>query len=350
VAGRESVFSDPAVVELASTSFVPVAENCSPLQSQKDEKGRFFRLVAEQGHYAGRTFPTSTRQGYYTFTADGRLLTAINSRDPRAIEGMLRQALERWATLTASNGHPSAAGNGHTAAANGHDATAEVPDYTPARPDLYPTDGLVLRLTARDLPRDADTRPDDWRKRAWNIDYAWFTREEARQVVPEPPTVGTARAWPHAVLRRLALFHLRDFVRGEPSAWPEDALRHADVLSEVTSVSGNLITLALRGQIRLHYEMTWRRPNDGSRHSSDCGFDATLQGTAVWDSSQQRFTSFELLATGPRQGTNQYNNRADDLGPAPMGIALQLAGSTPRDRTPPHQIWHRAYWAPVSPS
>ena len=76
-----------------------MAENCSPLTSQQDAKGEFFRLVAEQGHYAGRTFPTNTRQGYYTFTADGRLLTALNSRDPRAIEGMLRKALERWQQL-----------------------------------------------------------------------------------------------------------------------------------------------------------------------------------------------------------------------------------------------------------
>ncbi len=333
MAGRESVFSDPTVVELASSRFVPVAENCSPLQSQQDQKGHFFRLVAEQGHYAGRTFPTSTRQGYYTFTADGRLLTAANSRDPRAIEAMLRQALERWDTLSTANGHSAA-------------TAAQIGDYTSARPDLYPAAGLVLQLTARDLPRDVDTRPDDWRKRAWNIDYAWFTPEEARQLVPEPATAGSAREWPHAVLRRLALFHLRDFVRGEPSAWPEDALRHADVSSEVLSVEGDRVRLALRGHIALRYEMTWRRPNDGSHHSSDCGFDATLEGEAVWDRAAARFTAFDLLATGPRQGTNQYNNRNDDLGPAPMGIAFQLAGSTPRDRTPPHQIWHRAYWAP----
>ena len=71
---------------------------------------------------------------------------------------------------------------------------------------------------------------------------------------------------------------------------------------------------------------------------------AALQGEAVWDRGAERFTSFELLATGLRQGTNQYNNRSDDLGPAPMGIAFQLAGSAPRHRTPPHQIWHRGYW------
>jgi len=302
-----------------------VAENCSPLTSQQDAKGEFFRLVAEQGHYAGRTFPTNTRQGYYTFTADGRLLTALNSRDPRAIEGMLRKALERWQQL-------------------GTTADVDVQDYAPARPDRYPTDGLVLRLAARDLPRQEDARPDDWRKRAWNLDSAWFTKDEASHLVPLSPTAGAIREWPAAVVRRLALFHLRDFVRGEPSAWPEEALREATMISEVVSAGEDEVRLRLSGRVRLEYAMRWRRPNDRSEHISECGYAASLAGEAVWNRAQMRFTSFELVATGPRWGTNQYNNRGDDLGPAPMGIALTLAGTEPKDRTPPHQAGHRGYW------
>ena len=167
MAGRESVFSDPVVVDLASNDFVPVAENCSPLQHQRDAKGEFFRLIAEQGHYAGRRYPTGTRQGYYCFTADSTRPSAVNSRDPRVIEGMLRLALDRWQLL------------------GGTGDTDEPGEYVPARPDRYPANGLVLRLAARDLPRDPDTRPDDWRKRAWNLDYAWFTAGEARALVPE---------------------------------------------------------------------------------------------------------------------------------------------------------------------
>ncbi len=79
MAGRAQAFSDPTIIALASERFVPVAENCSPLQSQRDAKGEFFRLVAEQGHYAGRTYPTGTRQGMYVFTADGKVLGAANT-------------------------------------------------------------------------------------------------------------------------------------------------------------------------------------------------------------------------------------------------------------------------------
>ena len=50
------------------------------------------------------------------------------------------------------------------------------------------------------------------------------------------------------------------------------------------------------------------------------------------------------VAAGPRWGANQYNNRDDDLGPEPLGIAFGLAGTSPREHTPPHclRTWRRA--------
>ena len=335
MAGRAQAFSDPTVIALASERFIPVAENCSPLQTQQDAKGAFFRLVAEQGHYQGRTFPTGTRQGYYALTADGTVLAAMNSRDPQRMIEMMQTALRRWSALqegtSRADGVPS------------HSIEA-VPDYVPARPDRYPEDGLVLQLVARDLPRDVDERKDDWRKAAWNMDYAWFSREEARTLVPGTLAPGATADASQRVLERLARFHLRDFVRGEPSVWPAEAIRHATLTSEVTRVDGDLIHLTLRGQITLAYQMRWIRPDDGETRVSDCAFDASLAGEATWDVVHQRFVRFDLVAAGPRQGTNQYNNRADDLGPAPMGIAFTLAGDEPRHRTPPHLVYHHDYW------
>jgi hypothetical protein len=331
VAGRAQAFSDPTVIALASERFIPVAENCSPLQTQQDAKGEFFRLVAEQGHYAGRTYPTGTRQGYYALTAGGTVLAAMNSRYPQRMIEMMQLALRRWTEL---------AGEGL--------ATSEPGEYRPARPNRYPTDGLVLQLVARDLPREVDTRKEDWRKYAWNLDYAWFTRQEARDLVPAPAVPGAQRAAPQEVIRRLARFHLRDFVRGEPSVWPEEAIRRGELTSEVVARTGDEVQLVLRGRITLQHEARWVRPEDGEERRSDCGFDATLYGEAVWNAALERFTAFELVAAGPRWGTNQYNNRADDLGPAPMGIAFGLAGSEPRDRTPPHTIYHRDYFGAAS--
>lgn len=327
MAGRASVFSNQTIIALLSEQFIPVAENSSALERQQDDKGVFFRHIAEQGHYGGRTYPTSTRQGSYTFTADGRFLAAVNTRDPDQMAAMAHTALERWRQPEGLT-EPS---------------PAQLVDTTP-RADGYPADGLVLELAARDLPREVDTRPDDWRKQAWNRDYAWFTRDEVASLVPPGRDIGSRQEAPARITRRLARFHLRDFVRGEPYAWPEEALQHAELRAEATAIDGDEIHLTLRGAIRLDHEAHWVRPEDGEERHHRTGFDATLIGEAIWDDRQRAFTAFDLLATGPRWGANQYNNRDDDLGPAPLGIAFNLAGKSPAERTAPHLLrtWRTA--------
>jgi hypothetical protein len=329
VAGRAQAFSDPEVIRLLSQDFIAVAENSSALERQQDEKGVFFRQIAEQGHYGGRTYPTTTRQGSYAFTAAGRFLDSINTRDPAGMAAMLRSALSRWVAPDVAVA-PSAG------------AAEPLPVVDPVDRD-YPAAGLVLEAVARDLPRDVDTRPDDWRKIAWNFDYVWLTREEARALVPELCQIGQQREAPWSVVRRLARFHLRDFVRGEPFSWPEEAVRHGALTTEIAGIAGEKIHLVLRGQVRLEYEAHWVRPEDGEERRYPCGYDCTLYGEATWDDARQRFVACDLVASGPRWGANQYNNRDDDLGPAPLGIAFRLAGDTPREHTPPHclRTWRR---------
>jgi hypothetical protein len=310
------VFSNQDVIDLASERFVPVAENSSALERQTDDKGEFFRHVAEQGHYGGRTFPTSTRQGSYTFLADGTFLASINSTDPEKMAGMLRDALDRFAKL-GELGAPS---------------PAQLVDTRP-EDEGYPADGLVLQATVRDLPRPADQPPPDHK---WNLDYVWIRSDEARALVPEPIAAGTRRDWPENVVRRLARFHLRDYVRGEPFNWPEEAIRHAEIASEIVAVDGDAVRLVLRGAVRLEADVAWVAPEDGETKRYDNGFDCQLYGEATWDAARERFTAFALVAAGERWGTNQYNFRYDDLGPAPIGIAFELAGTTPGDRTAPH--------------
>ena len=96
MAGRASVFSDDRVIDILTNQFIPVADNCSYTQRQKDAKGEFFRLIAEQGHYAGRTKPTATRQGLYTATSDGELLASINTTNVERVLEMIGSALSKW--------------------------------------------------------------------------------------------------------------------------------------------------------------------------------------------------------------------------------------------------------------
>lgn len=326
------MFSNPEVIDLASEQFIPVAENSSALERQADDKGEFFRHVAEQGHYGGRTFPTSTRQGSYAFLADGTFLASVNSTDPEKMAAMMRDALDRFAQ-PGQLGAPS---------------PAQLVDTVP-EDEGYPADGLVLQATVRDLPRpEGQPSADD----KWNLDYVWIRRDEAKALVPDPPEPGASRVWPEQVVRRLARFHLRDYVRGEPFNWPDAAIRHAEIASEVVSVDGDAVRLVLTGAVHLEAEVEWVAPENGETKRYDNGFDARLHGEATWDRGREAFTAFELVAAGDRWGTNQYNFRYDDLGPAPLGIAFTLAGTMPSDRTAPHclRTWRAGAVATSRPS
>ena len=309
------------MIQLIAERFVPVAENCSPLQrAQQDAKGEFFRYVAEQGHYAGRTIPSATRQGLYAFKADGTLLASVNTREARPLLGMLDRALERW------DADP------HTG-----DGTPETYEPDPKFRSRYPEGGLILLVTTRDLPRDVDTRPDDLRRRAFNHDYAWFTREEAASIVPNEPRVDQRVPVPWPIVRRIARFHLLDSARGETPSWREESVEIAEVTVEVTGVEGSRVEARLEGRIRNHAQGTWAvRAFQPPEPDRDRGFDARLLGFLTYDRATVAFTRFDVLAVGTRWGGTEHNGRYDDLAPAPMGVLFELAGSLPRDRTPPH--------------
>ena len=327
MAARAAAFADPEVIKLASEAFLPLAENCSPLQTQQDATGEFFRLVAEQGHYAGRVRPSATRQGQYAFTPDGKLLSSINTRDADKMLGMMREALDRWQTLHAG-------GNGSVVESGAY-------ERDPRYPDFYPTDGLVLKQTLRDLPRPADHPIPQVRSEAINFDYAWFTNEELPLFLPPVLQVGQRVDLPWPIVRRLARFHLLDSVRGETPPWREEHIRHARMSVEVTAVEGPHVHLRLQGSVLNQQEGTWAvRPFRQHWEGLTRGLDCQLFGELVYNTSSGRFERFDLVALGDRWGGTEHNNRQEDQLPAPLGIAFEIAGAAPADRTPPHaNLW-----------
>ncbi|HEU5314753.1 MAG TPA: hypothetical protein VFX49_01490 [Chloroflexota bacterium] len=327
MAARAAAFADPEVIKLASSQFLPLAENCSPLQTQKDAKGEFFRLVAEQGHYAGRTVPSATRQGQYAFTADGTLLSSINTRDADKMLGMMRQALERWHELRAE-----------TAASR---VEAGAYERDPRYPDFYPADGLVLKQSLRDLPRPEGHASPQVRPEAINFDYAWFTKDEARDFLPERLEAGATRELPRRIVRRLARWHLLDSVRGETPPWRDEHVKSAHLSTEVTAVDGDKIHLLLTGAVRNEQEGSWAiRPFREKIEGMSRGYDCRLRGELTYDTATERFARFDLAAAGDRWGGTEHNNRQEDLPSSPMGIVFQLASDAPADRTPPHaNLW-----------
>jgi hypothetical protein len=329
VASRGLAFSDPEVIALASREFVPVAENCSYLQQQVDAKGEFFRLVAEQGHYAGRTQPSATRQGIYACTAEGRLLASINTREAEPMLGMLREALDRWRDRRADAGRPEL-------------PASYEPD--PRYRREYPSDGLVLKVYTRDLPRAVEPGLAGGHRDAVNYDHAWFTKEEAASLVAPDVRAGTQYPVPEPIVRRLARFHLLDNVRGETPMWRADDVQRAEMMLTVTAARSDRLELRLDGAVCSAARGTWAvRPFRERLSDIERGFDCRLAGFLQWDRPRARFVRFDLLAVGTRWGGSEHNVRWDDLGPAPMGVAFELAEDGPWDRIPP-QGSSAGYW------
>src|SRR5262245_29858240 len=204
--------------------------------------------MAEHGHYGGRTTPTDTRQGIYAAAPSGEFLASINHNDPARVAAMLEKALAAWDAMPREKRLPAAALEAAPVGRRRWEA-------------LYPADGLVLRVHTRDVDRGAGENADG-RLRAWNLDFAWFRREEALAFVPglggarsaspsggfsSAPKVGDRVPLPEAIVRRIARVNLVDDVRGQTPAFEDSAVEKATLSSEVAGVDGDRLRLRLEG-------------------------------------------------------------------------------------------------------
>ena len=96
---RASTFSDPEVVRLLKTRFIPVAIGQAYQRRQKDAEGRFYQRIANQGP---RKVGRGTTQGLYVATADGRFLGFNNNRGGDRVKALMKKALEQFQAPTAT--------------------------------------------------------------------------------------------------------------------------------------------------------------------------------------------------------------------------------------------------------
>ena len=327
---------------------MPVAVDNTRLQSQDDEEGQFLRLVSWQGRYQ---YPYSdahaqkkdtehgkNHQGLYVATTAGELLGSRSTRNPDQLLQMLRQALVKWDERKTQL------------------EAFEIGELKRRDPDFiwtYPVDGLVLHLGCQDLARQVDSRPPDWQRDAHNQDYVWFLGAEMQAIVPADAAVGDVFFMPEFVTQRLIRYHMLDCVRGETPPWAASALRDVELKLRVTDATADRVKMRVSGHALLHEEGDWcvHPPSSSAyRIGEMCclirerGFDATLLGHLCFDRRAQAFSRFDLVAVGTRWGGTVFNVRREDVAPAPMGIAITLAGRTARDRTAPHISHTRKSW------
>jgi hypothetical protein len=307
------------------------------MEKGRDPECQLFRRIIEQGQAQG--MPRGSWQGYYVLTPSGIQLDRINvgegwrhagsgakehfagAREHVAIANLMHAALAKWNSLSRKE---------------------RLQPVDPGRQSAlvqrserhYPQDGLVLHQYSRDLPRDPPQ--EDERRDTWNQDFVWFTKAEAQQFVPRQRRAGQKQPVPSQLVLRLARFHLVDNVRAMSSTFDERQIERAELTATLTEVKGKKVALRLEGQTRAN------RHDGGTGDERispprDRGVETRLLGKATYDTSLERFVSFELVAVGTRWGTEPTPSavRATDLGPAPIGFLFKLAGDTSTERIAP---------------
>ena len=304
--------------------FVPVADEVYRLQNGEEADCLLFQSFAEQGHYGGRTEPSRTRQGIYAVTPSGRFLASCNTRSADAMKEMLRRALEQWGDLSEEERLGRAPVDRRDARDQAELNVSQISRWE----RRYPEDGLVLKVYTRDLPEQPTYR--DWHRHAWNQDFLWFRADEMTGFVPKRALEGERFAVDRSLVERIARTSLVDNVRGQTPCFSADQVQFAELQSTVAEVNGDRMTLQLEGSTH-----TQSGP-PGEGH----GVAVKLLGTAIYDRSAGRFTSFELVALGERWGTTRFNERRQQLEPSAIGYVITLAGEEPGERVAPAGIWH----------
>lgn len=310
------VWSDPEIKKLAG-QFVTVTEEVHFLYPEgewalnrvKDEPAhRFFKRFGEAMPEGDWNHP-GTKQGVYMIGPNAEYLEgggAISGDAPQVRE-RLKRALERWSHLRKEKKYRN----------------APVPAAQELAPPPVAGKPLVFRVFLRDLPRgkgdesgrrfrEADLRGiwPHFVQWAWNVN--WIAFDDPTDFLPEGKK---PEPLDPAVLGRLAREVLVDNVRGQQRAWAADHLKAGTLTMRRVRTTKSAITIAYEGSARLE---------DGGRN-----YLPTLRGRAIWNRKERRFDSFELVAIGSRTGRGRFNQRGNDPGPAPMGVAITLFRPVP---------------------
>ncbi|MGI8604007.1 MAG: hypothetical protein ACR2OZ_13595 [Verrucomicrobiales bacterium] len=321
------VWSDAEVQKLAA-SFISAADASDRLQAPdcRDEDAQLFQKFGGKRTMKSLRAGDGLGQGQYAVSPSGELLASCATSDPREVARMLADALAKWNELPRERrllpGNPS----------------PEAARKWRHGEELYPADGLVLSVVARDLPRS--TQIASVFEGRWNQDFAWFRKAEARAFVPEKFETGATCEIPRPLVDRLVRLHLVDHVR----ALNYDFFKPEEVQAATLTATIGQVT---SGQVLLRFEGSTRAVAAGP---SSRGYDSKLMGRATWNIESGRFTGFELISVGQRWGAGNCNQRHDDSNAAPMGIALELAGQTPADRLPPAFLSEYGWSRPISES
>lgn len=290
----------------ATQRFVCAADEVWRLQRGSEADCIFFQSMVNGGK---RITDGGSRQGTWVCSAAGVVLARFNTRDVETVLEKLEAAYAAWEALP--------------------DEARHLPEDVGLEPEHrwehnYPEGGLVLDRTVRDLPAEGLDAPPMPR---WSRDYAWFSREEVRAMVPREASVGDTFEL-GLLARRLARFHLVDNARGQSLPFADEEIVEARVTARVVARSGTRVTLHLVGVTRAVAEGPWLLGHNlwMPKGENPRGVACELAGEAACDLESGAFESFELVALARRWGSARNDGRRRD----PIGrVAFHLTMAPP---------------------
>ncbi len=273
-------------MDLLKTRFVPLAVDAWYFNRRQDPEGELYRKVVTQEN--SRRDMNQSTQGRYSFDADGTLLGFNNNRSVERVVSLLKKALEKH----------------HDVEASALDAAKKQPQY-----DRTVKDGtIVANVYAKVIGGQEESANDVTKMFQASIgeDHLWIRKDEAEALAKGD--------LPASLKRRIGIFHLNDFTRGEPSLWREPELKSWDLALKDGRLTGSI-----------HLETA-----DGKR-----GYEAEVLGFV--ESKDGKLSRFDVVAKGEFWGAGRYTNtRGTPKGKFTLGVVLKLAeGSLEADKVPP---------------
>lgn len=311
------VWSNREVQELAK-NYVAVADELHNLRTGETSEAKFFQAVFKQkqkhpGH-----------QGVFLATPSGRLLASSTCYEASKVVQLLEDGLAAWRKLTTAE--------------RLEPRSKLIDANTSGRPeDLYPIDGLVLRVTARDLPESNLSSEPNAR---WHRYFLWFSRDELESFLPTRFVQGQTIDFPQTLANRVVCLSLLDKgeVDGFTKPFLEKDVDQAQVRLTVVDISATEVRFEITGTTAARAKDAQAFMYNLPRYKTIPeyrGVQSKLLGSATWNKNSQRFTGFQMLAVGTRFGGAYVGRKPDDWGEHPIGFSFVLGNSSQAEQIAP---------------
>jgi hypothetical protein len=224
---------------------------------------------------------------------------------------------------------------------------ADLGTYDPKRDPAPPPRGLILKVYARGLVRDADGNLRIYRNPKAHLtkepgrDHLWLTEAEWKSLLPARAARGDRWTVPVAITDRICRRYLIDLVRIGGEGGPH---RREYVLSQklwLTVEAASAAALRLRLDGSACFATHGREHGVRGKERRDT---FQLLGFLNYDAKKKALTRFDIVAFCPTGHFDEIGNKLVSL-----GVAFELSrGQTPADRVRPHSLYD-GYFAKQKP-